>query len=175
MYLEANGVREYLNLVDGEWIKSNSGNTIEIHSPADGSLVGKIQANTTSEVDEVVKASKKNLIKWAETPIYERANILNQTASLLEERLEEISDVLVMEIAKDKKLAVSEVKRTADFLRFTADAGKNVEGLAVGGENFPGGLETRSRSYREFRLERCSQYPLSIIRLICRYQKLLPL
>ena len=62
---------------------------------------------------------------------------------MLEERAQEIADILMMEIAKDQKSALSEVQRTADFLRFTADVGKNTEGLAVRGENFPGGSRNK--------------------------------
>jgi len=133
----------YKNLVNGEWTESGTGNTIEIISPVDGSFVGKIPANTREEVDRAVVLSKKNFIEWAETPIYEKSLILYKAAALLEERAEEISEILVMEIAKDRKSALSEVKRTADFLRFTADVGKSMEGLAVSGENFPGGSRSK--------------------------------
>ena len=137
------GGKAYRNLVDGEWTESLSGKTIDIFSPVDGSLVGRIQANTREEVDRVVGLSKKRFAEWAETPIHEKAQILYRAAALLEERAGEISDILVMEIAKDKKSSLSEVKRTADFLRFTADVGKSMEGLAVSGENFPGGSRSK--------------------------------
>ena len=44
-----------------------------------------------------------------------------------------------MEIAKDKKSAVSEVIRSADLLRYTADVGKSLQGEAIFGDSFPGG------------------------------------
>ncbi len=133
----------YRNLTGGEWTASKSGRTIPVFSPADGSPLGEIPSATREEADYAVAVSKKNLRMWAETPVYERANILYRAASLLEERAEEIAGVLVMEIAKDRKSSLSEVRRTADFLRFTADAGKNIEGLAVSGENFPGGSRNK--------------------------------
>ncbi len=129
----------YGNLINGQWRESVSGKVIAITSPVDGSLVGKIQALSKDEVDEVIRYSKESLSLWSSVPIYEKAGILYKAAELLEERSEEISDILMMEIAKDKKSSVSEVRRTADFLRFTADAGKSMEGIAVSGENFPGG------------------------------------
>lgn len=134
---------EYCNLVGGKWISSRSGRTIDILSPVDGSLVGRIQANTKEEVDEVIRTSKLGAKEWAETPIFEKSMILYRAAELLEERAEEIADCIIMEIAKEKKSALSEVRRTADFLRFTADAGKSLEGLAVSGENFPGGSRNK--------------------------------
>ena len=62
-----------------------------------------------------------------------------RAADLLEQRAEEIAECLVMEIAKDRKSAVSEVKRSADLLRYTADVGKSLHGETISGDSFPGG------------------------------------
>jgi len=133
----------YGNLINGQWTESASGDVIIITSPADGSFVGKIQAISKEEVNDIVRCSKAGQSLWSVVPIYEKAALLYKAAALLDERTEEISDILMMEIAKDKKSSVSEVKRTADFLRFTADAGKSLEGIAVSGENFPGGSRNK--------------------------------
>lgn len=133
----------YKNLVNGEWVESKSGKLITISSPIDGSLIGKIQSISREDVDYIIEVTKKSLPEWTKVPIYEKANLLYRAAEILEERVDIIADVIMMEIAKDKKSAISEVKRTADFLRFTADTGKGVEGIAVNGENFPGGSRNK--------------------------------
>ena len=129
----------YGNLINGEWVPSKSGKVIRISSPVDSSMIGDVQAVTKEEVDDIVRFSKESFTTWAEIPIFEKADILYKGAELLEERADEIADILTMEIAKDKKSSISEIKRTGDFLRFTADAGKSMKGSAVSGENFPGG------------------------------------
>ncbi|ROR27218.1 glyceraldehyde-3-phosphate dehydrogenase (NADP+) [Mobilisporobacter senegalensis] len=134
---------EYKNLIHGEWVSSKSGKLIKISSPVDGSFIGGVQAVTKDEVDDIVQFSKANFDAWSEVPIFEKADILYRAAELLEEREEEIANILMMEISKDKKSSISEVKRTADFLRFTADAGKSMKGSAVSGENFPGGSRNK--------------------------------
>ena len=82
--------------------------------------------------------SKEAQKSWMKTTISKRAEILYKTAELLLERKDEIAKVLVMEIAKDEKSAMSEVVRTADFLRFTADAAKSIEGESIPSDSFPG-------------------------------------
>lgn len=129
----------YGNLLNGEWVESESGKQLEIRSPVDGSLIGKIQAMTKKEVDEAIQDTKMHARTWAETPIYERAEVFYRAANLLEERAQEIAEILTMEVAKEKKSALSEVTRSADLLRYTADMGKSMEGQAISGENFPGG------------------------------------
>jgi len=105
--------------------------------------MGKIQAMTKQEVNESIKNTKINLKIWAEMPIHERAEILYEAARILKKREEFMSDILVMEIAKDKKSALSEIQRSCDFINFTADVGKSMEGQAISGENFPGGSKNK--------------------------------
>lgn len=135
--------KNFRNLYNGEWVESASGGLIEISSPIDGSLVGRIQSMTQQEVDRAIANTKTELQTWAKMPVYERANIFYKAAQLLEQHAHEIAQVLVMEIAKDEKSALSEVMRTADFLRYTADVGKSTEGEAISGENFPGGSKNK--------------------------------
>lgn len=137
------GQNIYRNLYDGEWVEPTPHALIDIHSPVDGSLIGRIQSMTRAEVDRAIDNTKMNLKVWAQMPIYERANIFYRAADLLEQHALEIARVLVMEIAKDEKSAISEVMRSADFLRYTADVGKSMEGEAISGENFPGGSKNK--------------------------------
>lgn len=44
----------------------------------------------------------------------------------------------MLEIGKDIKSAHSEISRTADFIRFSADSGKSVSGESIPGDSFPG-------------------------------------
>lgn len=128
----------YKNLFNGNWIESNTKKLIDIKSPIDNNIIGSIQQMTKEEVDKSIENSKKAQKLWADTPINERSRILNKAADIIEENVEELSDILVIEIAKDRKSAVSEVKRTADFIRFTADVSKQLEGETIPGDSFPG-------------------------------------
>lgn len=129
---------EFKTLLDGQWIKSETNNLIEIKSPVDGSLIGKVQAMSKEEVDKSISGAKEAQKKWSDTPVYERARILYNAAQILEDNAEEIADILIREVAKDKKSAMSETLRTADLIRFTADVAKSVQGESIPSDSFPG-------------------------------------
>ena len=135
--------KTFCNLYDGAWVGSASGQTMDIVSPVDGSLVGRVPAMTREDVDRAIESTKRSLPGWAQTPVHERSAIFYRAAELLETHADEIAAVLTMEIAKDEHSAVFEVKRTADFLRYTADAGKSMAGEAIGGDHFPGGSRNK--------------------------------
>ncbi|MHC1694855.1 MAG: NADP-dependent glyceraldehyde-3-phosphate dehydrogenase [Eubacteriales bacterium] len=137
---DENGI--YKNLLDGKWT-SSSGSSITIASPVDGHTVGRVQAMSKAEVDEAVLNTKKAFRNWADMPIYKRADIFYKAACLIRQYTDVLTDILVEEIAKDVKSARSEVERTADFLEFTADSGKGMEGEAISGDHFPGGSRNK--------------------------------
>ncbi|MBZ9625117.1 NADP-dependent glyceraldehyde-3-phosphate dehydrogenase [Clostridium sp. FP2] len=128
--------KNYKNLFNGDWVTSN--NTIDILSPVDNSLVGTIPAMSKDEANIVIQNSKTSQKNWANMAISSRASILHKAAALLDENVDYLSQLMQVEIAKDKHSCIAEIKRTADFIRFTADSGKYLEGETIGADNFPG-------------------------------------
>ena len=119
-------IKEYKNLINGEWKESKE--KITIYSPIDNKEVGKVQAMTHKEIDDAMAAAKAAMKAWREVPIVERAKVLYKAAELLEKRKNEIGEILAREVAKNLKSAVSEVVRTADLIRYTAEEGIRVHG-----------------------------------------------
>ena len=111
---------------------------IEIKSPLNGEVIGSVPAMTQSEVDEIIARSKNALKEWKKVPLYERADMLYRCAQILMDKEEELANLLVREVAKDLKSAKSEVSRTADFIRFTADIAKSMHGETIQSDRFPG-------------------------------------
>lgn len=135
--------KDYKNLVNGEWVDAASKEVITIDSPIDHSILGSIPAFSKEDIDKTIQVAKQSQKEWEDVPIYERANIIYKAAQLLEQRAEEIAHVLMLEVAKDYKSALSEVLRSADFMRFSADIAKSLEGNALNGESFPGGSKNK--------------------------------
>lgn len=130
--------KTFKNLVNGEWRGSESERFIDISSPIDNSIVGRVPAMTKEEVDFSMKTAKIAQKEWRNVPLNERADILYKAADLLNENIDELSQIMRMEIAKDLKSCKSEITRTADFIKFTADCAKNLSGESVPGDSFPG-------------------------------------
>lgn len=126
----------YLNLINGKW--TGALDSIEIYCPYDNSLLGTVPAMDEELIDRVFESAKNGQQVWANTPLNIRAKILYKAASLLKEHSEELALILTKEIAKDIESSRSEIMRTVDFIRFTADAGKAIEGEAISSDNFPG-------------------------------------
>ncbi len=128
----------FKNLVDGKWLTSSSNKFIEIYSPIGNCVVGKVPAMTREEVDFAISNAKEAQKSWRNVPVNKRAEILYKAADLLIENADEMSDIMMREIGKDKKSSESEILRSADYIRFTADTAKNLSGESIPGDSFPG-------------------------------------
>lgn len=128
----------FSNYIGGKWVENNESKLMDILSPIDNSLVGSVGAMTKEQVDEAISNAKEAQKLWRLVPVYKRAEIMHRAADILEQRVDDFVYIMTREIAKDKKSAASEIKRTADYIRFTADTAKNIAGESLPGESFPG-------------------------------------
>lgn len=133
----------------GDRRPADPAHTLDVTSPIDGSVVGRIHEFTPEEIDELFRAARTAQPSWAETPLDRRADILHRAASGLERHTDELTDLLVWEIAKARRDAREEVVRSADLLRYTAEEAKRVIGQAQFSDAFPGQRRNKlSVSYR---------------------------
>lgn len=116
---------------------------ISIHSPLNDEIVGKVDAMTQIEVDIAIKKAKNSFNMWNDKSVSERIEFLYKTADLIVENAEELTTLLIKEIGKDRKSAKTEVIRTADFIRFTADTAKTMNGQSIVADSFPGAKKGR--------------------------------
>lgn len=138
MFNDISTNKVYKNFINGHWVENKNSDLIEIISPLDGSLVGKVPAMSREDVDMAISCAKKSQQEWKNTPLSKRAEIMNKAASLLENHVSTIAEIMLYETCKDRKSAVSEVLRTADLIRFTADISKSIQGESMTGDSFPG-------------------------------------
>lgn len=131
-------IQTYRFLLNGEWKTSTSGKTIEIQSPTK-KIVGSVQAMTQREIDVAVRTTKSVQKNWKKTSFDERAQLLYAWADELDKKKEEIAETIMLEVAKGRSSALKEVKRTADFIKYTAEEGKRVHGDLINGGSFDAG------------------------------------
>ena len=120
------------NYIDGEWTESDSGEVIEIENPADPSeTVARYQQSTEDDAEAAVRAAVDSRDEWGNTPGPGRGTILRQAGTILEERKEEITDMLVAEEGKARGEASGEVQRAIDIFHYfsskAADLGGTVK------------------------------------------------
>ncbi|MGL5041524.1 MAG: NADP-dependent glyceraldehyde-3-phosphate dehydrogenase [Culicoidibacterales bacterium] len=128
---------KYKNIVNGVW--KDSENSIDVYSPIDNSYLGSVPAMTQAEIDIAIQKAKLGGLTWRQVPIKKKVEMLNNAAIILEQRLEEISLLLMQEIAKSFEASKQEILRTIDLIRYTAEEGLRMQGEVINGEAYENG------------------------------------
>ncbi|MFN3737574.1 aldehyde dehydrogenase family protein [Hydrogenophaga sp.] len=123
---------EFLNYINGEWVKCRSGRTFDNINPADTrELVGRFQASTALDAEDAVNAAAAAFDGWRRTPVGQRARLLNKAADYLEANAQRFGEELSREEGKSVALGKDEFVRAAQTFRFYA-----TEGQTFGGETY---------------------------------------
>lgn len=138
-----NEKKEFKKFLKQKYIENTDESYIKINSPINNVFLGKVPAMSRKEVGQVIKNSKQIQKTWKLTSLNERIEILYRAAEILEKQVDNLAELIMMEVAKDKKSAKSEVIRTVDFIKFTADIAKSINGESLKGDSFPGGNKNK--------------------------------
>jgi alpha-ketoglutaric semialdehyde dehydrogenase len=125
----------YGNFIDGEWVDAASGESFEDRNPADRTeVLGKFAKSGKADVDRAVKGARKAFPEWMATPQPERADYLLRVALLLEQRKDELAEIMTREMGKTIKESRADVQEGIDFAHFMAGEGRRAVGESIPAE-----------------------------------------
>ena len=127
----AERVKTYQQFIDGEWVDSASGETLEVENPADEQVIARVQASAAEDVDRAANAAAAAFETWGKTTPQERSQALLKLADAIEARADEIGRLESKNAGKPVTAAIDEIPVTADNLRFFAGAARLLEGKAA--------------------------------------------
>ncbi|MEH7484917.1 aldehyde dehydrogenase family protein, partial [Neobacillus drentensis] len=123
------------NFINGEWMNSNSVQTLDVPNPATNELLTKVPVSTKEDVNLAVAAAKAAFKEWKNVPVPKRARILFKYHHLLTENHKELAKLIVLENGKAYKEAYGEVQRGIECVEFASGAptlmmGETLSGIA---------------------------------------------
>ncbi len=118
----------HAHYIDGK--DTSTAETLEDVSPINtGWMLGRFPLATAAHVDQAVTAARNAFPLWRSTPPTERIAILRKTASLIEERVFDISASVALEVGKNRMESLGEIQETADFFNGYCDDFEKHEGF----------------------------------------------
>jgi len=125
----------YQNWIGGKWVPSASGDTFESRNPANmDEVLGTFPTSNAQDVDAAVQAARDAYPDWLDTPAPERGDYLLRVALLLEERIDEWSELMTREMGKTLKESRGDIQEGIDFLHYMAGEGRRMFGHTVPSE-----------------------------------------
>jgi acyl-CoA reductase-like NAD-dependent aldehyde dehydrogenase len=123
------------NFINGQWVESRSGRTVERRNPANlDEVVAVVPLSTREEVRDAIAAAKTAFPAWRDTPAPVRGKIIAKAAALLTEQKDEMARILTHEEGKIYKESLVEVQRAINIVEFMSGEGRRLAGQTLPSE-----------------------------------------
>ncbi|PTL37925.1 NAD-dependent succinate-semialdehyde dehydrogenase [Alkalicoccus saliphilus] len=120
--------------IDGMWTGSSLEKTA-VTNPGSGETIGHIPKGGSAEARQAVDAASSALNEWKNKTAQERAGYLREVFRLMNERSEEIAEIMTKENGKTITDSRQETAYAASFLDWFADEAKRVYGRTIPGKH----------------------------------------
>ena len=91
---------------------------IPVYAPATGSVIARVPMSRAADVDAAVRAARAALPSWSALPIKERVQVLYRYRTLVEQHLDELSELIVEEHGKVMSEARAEWLKVIELTEF---------------------------------------------------------
>ncbi|WP_027525879.1 CoA-acylating methylmalonate-semialdehyde dehydrogenase [Bradyrhizobium sp. Ec3.3] len=116
------------NFINGEFVPSQGPRTTAVYNPATGEQSGILGLASAQDVRSAVIAAGKAFPVWANTPPLRRARILNRFLRILEDRIDELAQIITAEHGKVLSDAKGEIQRGMEVVEFATGAPQLLKG-----------------------------------------------
>ena len=114
--------------IDGKWVHARGGATFDVVNPADSSVVATVSDAGPSEAQRAVEAAHGAFREWSARPARERAQVLLNIQSLMEERRDVLPRLITTENGKPLEEARKEVQFALAYFGWFAEQARRVTG-----------------------------------------------
>jgi 1-pyrroline dehydrogenase len=125
-------VTQQKQFIGGEFVESESGETMEVLNPSSGEVIAEVPRGTAEDVGRAVDAAKAAWSEWQSKTPKDRMELLLKLADIIDENSEELARLESLNVGKPWWVAVDEPGAMSDCLRFFAGAARNLEGKSAG-------------------------------------------
>lgn len=119
------------NFINGMFVDTRSQGMIPVLNPATGQVLSEVPETAPEGVSEAVAAAKATQRGWEARPAIERAGLLRQISAKIRANVPALAKAIVAEQGKTMGLAEVEVNFTADYLDYTAEWARRIEGEII--------------------------------------------
>ncbi|MFI1074798.1 aldehyde dehydrogenase family protein [Streptomyces puniciscabiei] len=114
--------------IDGEWRPGTGSWDVIDFNPYDDEKLASITVATVDEVDQAYRAAARAQQKWAATNPYARRAVFERALRLIEDREQEIADLIIAELGGTRVKAGFELHLAKEFLRESINLALRPEG-----------------------------------------------
>ncbi|UOF89608.1 aldehyde dehydrogenase family protein [Fodinisporobacter ferrooxydans] len=123
----------YPLFINGEFVDSSNGAFFDTYNPATGEVLAQVAKGTKEDVDKAVAAARQAFKQgpWSKMTGAKRARLLNEIARIMRNRLDEITELEVLNSGKTVPTAKGQIIQAIEDFEFYASATVTLAGQTV--------------------------------------------
>lgn len=141
--------------IGNKWY-DNDEKPLELASPVDGLLIGKVGVTTAEEYKKVIVKAEEAFKEWRNVPAPKRGEIVRQFGESLREKKEALGKLVSYEMGKSYQEGLGEVQEMIDICDFAVGLSRQLHGLTMHSER------PKHRMYEQY-------LPLGIVGIISAF------
>jgi alpha-ketoglutaric semialdehyde dehydrogenase len=123
------------NFIHGQWVAPSTGRYHDDVNPArPDDVMARVPLSSRDDVDRAVAAAREAFAAWKRMSAVNRGKILIRASRLLEERKDELIQIVTREQGKPLAEARGEVPRAVDFWSWMGHQGGSIQGVTTATE-----------------------------------------
>jgi aldehyde dehydrogenase (NAD+) len=138
-----------------KWYSSNK-NILSSYSPADGRLIGRVQATEEARFNKVVEQAHRAFLQWRLVPAPKRGEVVRQIGVALRKYKEPLGKLVSYEMGKSYAEGLGEVQEMIDICDFAVGLSRQLYGLTMHSER------PNHRMYEQY-------HPLGVVGIISAF------
>ncbi len=115
-------------LIGGTWRDAGEGEVFDVLDPADGSVLAQVADGTVQDAVDALDAAVEVQSSWAATPPRDRGEILRRAFEVINDRADDLAELMSLEMGKTVKEAKGEVGYGNEFFRWYAEEAVRIHG-----------------------------------------------
>ena len=119
--------------INGKWLDADSGETLAVTNPADGTTVASVARCGGAETRRAIEAAERAHITWRVRTAKERSAALRALFDLMMANQEDLAQIMTAEQGKPLAESRGEIVYGANFLEWFAEEAKRVYGDTIPG------------------------------------------
>src|SRR6266545_3865684 len=119
--------------VDGGWVESAAGGSIDVDNPATGEIVGTVPRLGRADTRRAIDAAARAFPAWRKKTAKERAIVMRRWFDLMMANQEDLARLMTTEQGKPVVESRGEVAYAASFLEWFGEEAKRIYGDTIPG------------------------------------------
>jgi len=118
----------------GTWLTTTSGESVTVHTPIDGSVIGEVKLASLTEYEQVVASAQEAYLSWREVTAPARGDVIRKLAEAFRAKKGELGALISLEMGKIRAEGEGEVQECIDIFDFAVGLSRQLYGLTMHSE-----------------------------------------